>query len=295
MKIISGRSHVQLAKRLAINLGAPYVHTQIETFNDLELRIQILEPLYEQDVVIVQSTSKPANDYLMELLLLVDTAKRAGAKRIIAVVPYFGYGRQDRPSYDYGPISARLVATLLEAAGVDHLITLDFHSKQLLGFFKIGVQNVEPLPLFTPHVKDLTQSIIISPDIGGLIRARKFSETFNINLAIINKSRDASRTCHMSEIIGNVCGKHCILIDDIVDTAGTLCQAAELLMQQGAVSVEAFITHGVLSGEAIERIQRSAIRNIFITDSIVNGTLPDKFKVVSVVNVLSDALRRLNG
>lgn len=293
MKILSGRSHKNLTKRLAEFLKIQYVETHIEVFNDQELRIQVTDSLYEEDVVIVQSTSKPANDHLMELLLLIDTAKRAGAKRIIAVMPYFGYSRQDRPSYNYGPISASLIANLLTITGIDHLITIDLHSKQTEGFFRIGVQNLESIDLFTPFFKDFKQHIIVSPDIGGIIRARKYSKQFNLDLAIINKSRDHNRTCHMSEIVGNIKDKHCIIIDDIADTAGTLCDASDMLMKKGALSVKAFVTHAVLSDVAIERIEESAIEKIYITDSILHNNLTSKFHIISIEEILIKALSKL--
>jgi ribose-phosphate pyrophosphokinase len=229
----------------------------------------------------------------MELLLLVDAAKHAGAYRIIAVVPYFGYSRQDRPSYNYGPISARLVATLLEAAGIDRIITVDLHSKQLEGFFKIGVQNLAATDLFTPFFKDMKNSIVVSPDVGGLIRSRQLAESLDTNLAVINKRRDKQNVCYMSEVIGEVAGKHCVLIDDIVDTASTLCQAAELLIKKGALSVEACVTHPVLSADAVERIEASAIKRIFVTNSIPTATLPAKFYVIQIEELLKDAIAKL--
>lgn len=293
MKIISGRSHPALAQEIAKLLHIPYVETIIEAFDDQELRVQITEPLYEDDVVIVQSTSRPANDHLMELLLLVDAARRAGSKRIIALIPYFGYSRQDRPSYEFGPISASLVATLLEAAGVSHLITMDLHSRQLEGFFKIGVQNIDSIHLFGPYLTNLNKTVIISPDVGGLIRARRFSETYQLDLAVMNKSRDHTRKCHISEVMGDVQGKHCIIVDDIVDTAGTLCKAGELLHKQGALSVQTFVTHGVLSGQAMDRLEKSPIEKILLSDTIVHSHLSQKFQILSTAPLLAEALAKL--
>lgn len=293
MKILGGSSHKGLAKELSEILDISYVKTNIEVFSDQELRIQVEDSLYMNEVVIVQSTSKPANDYLMELLLLIDAAKRAGAKRIIILMPYFGYSRQDRPSYNFGPISASLVANLLTGLGIDHLITLDLHSRQIEGFFKVGVQNLKSIDIFEKHISDIKNAIIVSPDIGGLIRAREFSEKFNLDLAIINKARDHNRVPRMNEIVGQVKGKHCIIIDDIVDSANTLCKASDVLMQQGALSVNAFITHAVLSGEAVTRIEQSTIERIYITDSILHKNLPSKFYVVPIVLSFANALKRL--
>jgi ribose-phosphate pyrophosphokinase len=288
MKILSGRSHKILTKKLAEILNIQFIETNIEAFNDQELRIQITSPLYEEEIVIVQSTSKPANDHLMELLLLIDAAKRGGAKRIIAVMPYFGYSRQDRLSYDYGPISASLVSNLLTTAGIDHLITIDLHSKQTEGFFRIGIQNLESIDLFGPFVENFKQHVIVSPDIGGLIRARKYSEQFNLDLVTIDKNRG-----YTSKVIGNVKDKHCIIIDDIADTAETLCKASEALIEQGALSVKAFVTHAVLSGTAIERIENSDIERIFVTDSIPHPILSSKFQVVPTHQLLAESIKRI--
>ncbi len=292
-KIIAGSNSRQLTHRLSKDLDIAQVEALIERFEDEELRVQLADGIYEEDVIIVQSTSKPANDHLMELLLLVDAAKRSGARRIIALVPYFGYSRQDRPSYNFGPISARLVATLIEAAGVDHLITVDLHSQQAEGFFKIGVQNIETMTLFADLLKDQPNLMIVSPDIGGMIRARKLSGMLGVDLAVINKIRKSHNTCQMGEIIGDVTGKHCVLIDDIVDTGGTLCKAAQLLMKSGALSVEAIATHAVLSGQAVANLEQSEIKKITVTGSIEQANLPGKFVVVDIAVLLGKILKKM--
>ncbi len=295
MKILAGLSHKKLARCLAEELNCKYVETYITTFDDAETRVEILEDMHKCDVVIVQSTSRPANNHLMELLLLVDTVKRAGASQVTAVIPYFGYSRQDRRSCSFTPVSSRLVANMLEVAGVDNVITVDLHSQQLEGFFKIPVQNLDPISLFAPIIKTYNNSIIVSPDVGGFVRVRDVNRLFNMNIAVINKSRDIKSSndkCQMSEIIGNVSGKHCILIDDIVDSGETLCKGAKLLMEVGALSVNAFITHPVLSRMSKENIQNSDVMNVYITDTIETTDLPSKFHVISVAPIIIAALQK---
>ncbi|WP_367364524.1 ribose-phosphate diphosphokinase [Candidatus Tisiphia endosymbiont of Nedyus quadrimaculatus] len=295
MKILAGLSHKKLARCLAEELNCKYVETYITTFDDAETRVEILEDMHKCDVVIVQSTSRPANNHLMELLLLVDTVKRAGASQVTAVIPYFGYSRQDRRSCSFTPVSSRLVANMLEVAGVDHVITVDLHSQQLEGFFKIPVQNLDPISLFAPIIETYNNSIIVSPDVGGFVRVRDVNRLFNMNIAVINKSRDIKRShdkCQMSEIIGNVSGKHCILIDDIVDSGETLCKGAKLLMEVGALSVNAFITHPVLSRMSKENILNSDVMNVYITDTIETTDLPSKFHVISVAPIIIAALQK---
>ena len=290
MIIVAGTSHVELAEAIALGLRCRLIIAQIKKFEDQELRIQVDGNLYEQEVVIVQSTSKPANDYLIELLLLADTAKRAGARRIIAVIPYFGYSRQDRPSYSHGPISASLVATLLEASGVDRVLTLDLHSKQTEGFFKIGVQNFDTITLFANLFCDKENQIVVSPDVGGVMRAQKLADMLNVELAVINKTRLTDGRCVMNNIIGDVANKNCIIIDDIIDTGGTLCRAAELLIENKAKSVSACVTHGVFSGSCINLIENSSFSNFYITNSIKHYNLPRKTQVIKVADIFIHAL-----
>ncbi|MCC8483197.1 MAG: ribose-phosphate diphosphokinase [Rickettsia endosymbiont of Labidopullus appendiculatus] len=291
MKILAGLSHKKLARHLAKELNCQYVETYITTFDDSETKVQILEDVQGCDVVIVQSTSRPTNNHLMELLLLVDTVKRAGASKVTAVIPYLGYSRQDRRYDNFSSVPARLVANILEIAGVDRIITVDLHSQQLEGFFKIAIQNLEPISLFAPIIKNYNNAIIVSPDIGGFVRIGAVNKLFNINMAVINKSRDSKDQCQMSEIIGNVSGKHCLLIDDIVDSGETLCKGAKLLMAVGALSVDAFVTHPVLSGASKKNIENSDIMNIYITDTIETTDLPSKFHIISVTPIIVAALQ----
>lgn len=293
MIIIAGNSHPMLANAIATNLSVPFSIANTERFEDQELRIQIEGDFNEQDVVIVQSTSKPANEHFMELLLLADTVKRAGARRIIAAIPYFGYGRQDRPSYNHGPISASLVARLIESSGIDRVITLDMHSKQSEGFFRIGVQNLDPSSLFATLFRELENCIIVSPDVGGFARAQKLATLMSADLAVINKTRTSSGKCIMNEVIGDVNGKNCILVDDIIDTGGTLCTASELLIQKGARSVSACVTHAVLSGECKQRVINAPFNKFYVTDSIMHNNMEDKIQVITIADIFVDALRCL--
>lgn len=296
MKILAGRSNKLLAKYLAVELNIKYIEAQITIFDDSEINIQISEnlreDLYGEEVVIVQSTCRPVNDHLMELLLLIDAASRGGASQIILVIPYFGYSRQDRPIYG-SPISASVVANCLQQAGADHLITIDLHSPQIADFFNIPVQNLETFCLFAPILSGYNNFIIVSPDAGSIIRSQTAQKQFNSEIAIINKVRDSANNCQSTKILGNVTGKHCILIDDIIDSGQTICQAAKLLMSQGALSVDAFISHAVLSLNAANFIEKSDIDHIYITDTIKTALLPTKFSVISVAPIILKALRRM--
>lgn len=289
-KIISGTHSKKLATQLSKNLKLSLVEAFVDHFEDEEIRIQLASGIHREDVLIVQSTSKPVNDHLMELLLLADTAKRLGARRIKALVPYLGYSRQDQPFSSFGPISAQLVATLIEAAGIDYLITLDLHSQQTKKFFKIDVQNIETTTLFTKILNDSVNLIIVSPDKGGKDRANKLSNSLGVNFAVMNKMRKSHNICQMDGMIGDVIGKHCVLLDDIIDTGQTLCKAAEFLMQHGALSVEAMVTHAVLSRRAIENIEESVIKKITVTNSIEQAYLSNKFKVIDIAPLLTDGL-----
>jgi ribose-phosphate pyrophosphokinase len=293
IKIVAGNCSKCLARRLSEHLKLEYVEAQIDRFADEELRVQLKTDFYEQTVFIVQSTSKPANDHLIELLLLVDAVKRSGARRVIALIPYFGYSRQDRPAYEWGPISARLVATLIESTGVDHVITLDLHSKQSEGFFKIGVQNLDPIKLFAEIIQPALNLVIVSPDVGGLIRARKLSEIVGADLAIINKKRRTDNACEMDVMIGNVVNKDCIVIDDIIDTGQTLCKAALLLKAQGAKSLSVVATHAVFSLDAVQMLDAAPIEKIFITDSISQKGLPLKFQIINTVHLFGAAIKKM--
>ncbi|NRB10438.1 MAG: ribose-phosphate diphosphokinase [Rickettsiaceae bacterium] len=291
MEIIAGSSNLVLAQQIAKATGAKMLNTKIDNFADGELKIQVLDSI-GQDIMIVQSTSPPVNNHLMELLLLADTAKRAGAKNITTIIPYFGYSRQDRCVYKYGPISASLVVKLFETSGITEVITLDLHSAQLEGLFNIKITNIDPASLFYAAFeqenlnKNSDNLVVVSPDIGGIPRARNFSNLVGSQLAIINKSRDNNNICHMDEIIGNVEGKKCILVDDIVDSANTLCLATKLLADNGAEMIIAFVTHAVLSANAVEKIQRSNLDKIYVSDSILQQNLPNKFHILPTAKLI---------
>lgn len=292
MIIIAGSSHPELAASIAEKLGISCINANTKRFEDQELRVQLDGCFYEEDVVIIQSTSKPANDHLMELLLIADTVKRAGARRILCVIPYLGYSRQDRPSYSHGPISASLVARLMEAVGLHRVLTLDLHSRQIEGFFNVGVQNLISLPLYQPFFPHVTPQdyIIVSPDVGGLRRAQEFSTLLGLDVAVVNKSRLATGECQMSEVIGNVKGKNCILVDDIIDTGGTICKAAALLLEKGAIGVTACVTHAVLSGDGLKLIEESPIETLYVTNSINQKNLPKNTHLIPIDTYFADAL-----
>lgn len=289
MNIISGSSNPNLSKRIVKAVGAKLINTKINNFSDGEFRVQVLDNI-TKDIMIVQSTSTPVNDHLMELLLLVDTVKRAGSINITAIMPYFGYSRQDRCTYKHGPISASLVIKMLESAGITEIITLDLHSEQLEGMFNIPIKNLSTESLFFPILENKKNIIVVSPDIGGIARARNYSSLLGSDLAIINKSRDTNNLPSMSEIIGDVRGKNCLIVDDIVDGASTLCMATKLLLENGASSVEAVITHAVLSGNAITSIENSLLNNIYISDSIYHPNLPEKFKTTAIDELIAMAI-----
>jgi ribose-phosphate pyrophosphokinase len=291
MKILAGLSQQKLAIYLSKKLDCEYVETSTTTFNDSETRVQIYKDLYNCDVVIVQSTSKPVNNHLIELLLLIDAVKRMGARRITGVIPYLGYSRQDRRSYNFAPVSARLIANLLEVAGVDRIITVDLHSQQLEGFFNIPIQNLDSIHLINPVIKAQNISVIVSPDVGGFVRVCNINKLFNLDVAVINKTRGDDNKCQISDIMGKVYGKHCLLVDDIVDSGQTLCKSAEILSERGALSVNAFITHPVLSDTSKENIQNSNIASIYVTDTIETADLPPKFQIMSIAPIVAIALQ----
>lgn len=290
MKIISGLSNPGLANRIAKELGVELLLTKIDHFHDGELRVQV-EGKIGKDIIIVQSTNTPVNDHLMELLLLADTAKRAGAQNIISIIPYFGYSRQDRCTYKNGPISSSLVIKMLETSGINHVITLDLHSAQLEGMFNVPITNLSTESIFFPVGKNRNNTIIVSPDVGGIPRARNYCSLFGMDLAIVNKTRDVNNKCLMSEVIGDVDGKNCIIVDDIVDGASTLCMATELLIKKGAKSVEAIITHSVLSKDAKRKIDESRVDKIYTTDSINHIELPNKFTILPIHELIGSVIK----
>lgn len=277
-KLMAGNSNKQLAtaitRRISIHRGEPVelVKIRVERFNDQEIFVEVYENVRGEDMFIVQSTSNPANDNLMELMIMTDALRRSSAARITAVMPYFGYARQDRRSKARTPISAKLVANLLTEAGIERVLTLDLHAAQIQGFFDVPVDNLYAAPVFALDImhnfKDLSEITVVSPDVGGVARARELAERIEADLAIVDKRRSAPGEVSSMTVIGEVRDRVCIIVDDICDTAGTLVKAAELLTAEGAKEVHAYITHGVLSGPAIERVTGSVMKSLVITDSI---------------------------
>ena len=278
-KLISGNANRPLAEAIArrmtlhrgINVGL--VDARVERFNDAEIFVEVYENVRGEDMFIIQSTSNPANDNLMELLIMADALRRSSASRIPAVIPYFGYARQDRRTKARTPITAKLVANMLVGAGIERILTLDLHATQIQGFFDIPVDNLYAAPIFAldimHHFKGQMEDImVISPDVGGVARARELAKRINAPLSIVDKRREKPGEVAEMTVIGNVEGKKCIIVDDICDTAGTLCKAAEVLMEHGAKEVHSYITHGVLSGPAIERVTASVMKSLVVTDSI---------------------------
>lgn len=300
MKIVSGNSNSPLAEAIASYLEIPLTDASVRRFADEEVFIEINENVRGEDVFIVQSTSFPANDNLLELLIGIDALKRASAKRITAVVPYFGYARQDRKPGPRTPISAKLVANLITQAGADRVLAVDLHAGQIQGFFDIPTDNLYAAPTMAADIRDRYGSqvlMVVSPDVGGVVRARALAKRLdNAPLAIVDKRRDRPGESEVMNIIGDVSGRHCILIDDIVDSGGTLCNAAQALLDQGASSVVAYITHGVLSGTAVERVNRSALKELVITDSIKpteETAKSDSIRVLTIAALLGEAVRRI--
>jgi len=305
MKLIAGNSNRPLAEAIAQNLGIPVALASIRHFADMEVFVEILENVRGEDTFIVQPTAFPTNDSLMELLITIDALRRASARRITAVIPYYGYARQDRKTGPRTPITAKLVANLIHVAGADRVLTLDLHAGQIQGFFDIPVDNLYVAPVFVRHIKDklsvhgkLPEGLtIVSPDVGGVVRARALAKRLNADLAIIDKRREKAGESEVMNIIGEVDGLDCILVDDIVDSAGTLCNAAVALKNAGAKSVSAYITHGVFSGTAVERIEASPMTNLVATDSIAATpavTASKKIQLITVAPLLAEAIVRIS-
>jgi ribose-phosphate pyrophosphokinase len=272
MKIVAGNSNRPLAEAICSYLNMPIVKAVVKRFNDMEVFVEIQENVRGQDMFVVQSTSFPANDHLMELLIIIDALKRSSAKRVTAVIPYFGYARQDRKPGPRTPISAKLVANLITRAGADRVLTMDLHAGQIQGFFDIPTDNLFAGPVMVRDIKqhmDVANTVVVSPDVGGVVRARALAKRLDTPLAIVDKRRERAGESEVMNIIGDVKGKSCILIDDIVDSGGTLVNAADALLEQGAKEVFAYITHGVLSGGAVARIAGSKLKELVITDSIM--------------------------
>lgn len=307
-KLVTGNANPKLAREIVKYVSIlrgqeeELVKARVERFNDQEVYVEVYENVRDEDMFIIQSTSKPANDNLMEILIIADTLRRSSATRISAVIPYFGYARQDRRTRARTPISAKLVANLIAGAGIDRVLTLDLHSAQIQGFFDIPVDNLFASPLFELDIRDvfsdrLDELVVVSPDIGGVARARELAKRIGVDLAVVDKRRPKPGEIAEVNIIGDVKGRCCVLVDDICDTAGTLCKGAELLIDEGATEVHAYITHGVLSGSAIQRISDSAMRNLIITDSI--ELAPEqlncrKLRVLSAAPLLARAILNIS-
>ena len=300
IKVFSANANVALAEAIAAKLGVKLGDAQVMTFSDGEIGVNINETVRGQDVFIVQSTSYPVNDHLMELLILIDACKRASAGRITAVIPYYGYARQDRKAKARDPISAKLVADLIAKAGADRVLTMDLHAPQIQGFFDIPVDHLLGVPILAPYFNDKFSDVkedvvVVSPDLGSVTRARNFATRIDAPIAIIDKRRPKANVCEVMNIIGDIQDKICIIVDDMVDTAGTLCNGAKALKDMGARKVIACATHGVLSGPAIERIRDSVIDELVILDTISQPEekLIDKIKVLSVTEVFAEAIKRI--
>lgn len=301
MKLIAGNSNIPLAQAIADELGVSLTNASIKRFSDQEVFVEIHENIRGEDVFLIQSTSYPANDNLMELLVTVDALKRSSARRITVVIPYFGYARQDRKSSARSPISAKLVANLIETAGADRVLSLDLHAGQIQGFFDVPVDNMIASPTFVPNIKDNFGEgeglCIVSPDVGGVVRARAYAKRLNASLAIIDKRREKANESEVMHVIGDVEGRRCVLVDDIVDTAGTLCHAATALKKHGAIEVGAYAVHGVLSGPAVDRVTKSPIERLVISDSIAATDAVKEAKnidVVSIAPLMAEAIRRIH-
>ena len=300
MKILTGNSNRHLSGKISKYLKNKLVNSSIRKFSDGEIYIEINENIRGNSIFIIQSISSPANDNLMELLLCIDALKRSSAKNITAVIPYFGYARQDRKVVPRTSISAKLVSNLITNAGADRVVTVDLHAGQIQGFFDIPVDNLFATPIFARHIKRKLKSknlICVAPDVGGVERARALGRKLDIGLAIIDKRRPSPGKSQVMNVIGNVKGKICIIVDDIIDSGGTIVNAAEALKKRGAREVHVYVTHGVLSGDAVEKIKKSKIKNLVITDTI-NGS--DKLKkvrnieVLTISNLLAEAMKRIS-
>ena len=298
--IFSGNSNKSLAESIVSRLGMRLGAATVSKFSDGEIMVKIDESVRGRDVFVVQPTNAPSDSNLMELMVMTDALKRASANTITAIMPYFGYSRQDRASEPRVPITAKLVSNLIATSGVDRVVTMDLHAGQIQGFFDIPVDNLYALPVFYKYMQDNNlcndDTVIVSPDAGGVARARIYAKKFGMPLAIIDKRRSGPNVAKVMHVIGEIAGKKCILIDDMIDTAGTLTEAAVALMEHGAVSVKAMATHGILSGPAIDRISSSVIEKVIITDTIDNTRLKDftKLQILSVAGILATSIERIH-
>jgi len=300
MKILAGNSNKNLSGKISKYLKNKIVNSSIRKFSDGEIYIEINENIRGNSIFIIQGISSPANDNLMELLLCIDALKRSSAKNITAVIPYFGYARQDRKVVPRTSISAKLVSNLITKAGADRIVTVDLHAGQIQGFFDIPVDNLFATPIFARHIKRKVKSknlICVAPDVGGVERARALGRKLDVGLAIIDKRRPSPGKSQVMNVIGNVKGKTCIIVDDIIDSGGTIVNAAAALLKREAKEVHVYVTHGVLSGEAVEKIKKSKIKNLVVTDTIDNSDKVKKsrnIEVLSISNLLAEAMKRIS-
>ena len=300
MKILACNGNRPLAEAISAYLDLPLTKASVRRFSDMEVFVEIHENVRGEDVFVIQPTSYPANDNLMELLVALDALKRSSARRATAVVPYYGYGRQDRKSAARTPISAKLVANMITAAGADRVLTLDLHAGQIQGFFDIPTDNLYASPVWVKDIQDhhsRQDLVIVSPDVGGVVRARDIARRLDADLVIVDKRRERAGVSEVVNIIGDVEGRRCILVDDIVDTAGTLCNAAQALIDVGAASVYAYVTHGVLSGGAVQRVIASPIKMLVITDSIIATEAvreAPNIRQVTIAPLMAEAIERIS-
>ncbi|MDB5416112.1 MAG: phosphoribosylpyrophosphate synthetase [Rubritepida sp.] len=300
MKIVACNSNLPLAKAVADKLGLPLTNASVRRFADMEIFVEIHENIRGEDVFVIQSTSYPANDHLMELLITLDALRRSSARRVTAVMPYFGYARQDRKSSPRSPISAKLVANLITQAGADRVLTMDLHAGQIQGFFDIPVDNLYAAPLFARDIQERfagRELMVVSPDVGGVVRARAIAQQLHTDLAIIDKRRPQAGVSEVMNVIGDVEGRHCIIVDDIIDSGGTHCNAAEALMKNGAKSASVYVTHGVFSGGAVARVEKSPIEMMMVTDSIAaTPAVRDATNIrqLPIAPLLAEAMRRIS-
>jgi ribose-phosphate pyrophosphokinase len=300
MKLVTGNSNLKLAKNISDYVGLDLSNCDVKRFADKEIFVEMHENVRGEDVFIIQSTSFPTNDNLMELLIIIDTLRRASAKRITAVIPYFGYARQDRKPGPRTPITSKLIANMIDKAGANRVLTMDLHAGQIQGFFDIPTDNLFAAPTLTSNIKNKIKDnspIVVSPDVGGVVRARIIASRIGADLAIVDKRREKAGQSEVMNIIGDVSGRSCFIIDDIVDSAGTLCNASDALLKQGAIDVYAYVTHGVLSGEAVERVNKSSLTKLIVTDTIEESDLvikSDKIEVISISSLLGEAIKRIS-
>jgi ribose-phosphate pyrophosphokinase len=301
MKLIAGNSNVPLAEAMSDYLNVKLTAATIRRFSDQEIFVEVQENVRGEDVFLIQSTSAPANDHIMELLITLDALKRASARRVTAVIPYFGYARQDRKPGPRTPITAKLVANLITSAGADRVLTVDLHAGQIQGFFDIPLDHLYARPVIVSDIKqqfsDAENIVVVSPDVGGVVRARSLAGKIGADLAIVDKRRERANASEVMNIIGEVAGRDCILFDDIVDTAGTLCNAADALLEKGAKSVSAYVTHGVLSGPAITRVKQSKLKSLVVTDSIAmtaEAKNCSNIRSLSIAPLLAEGVRRIS-